>query len=127
MALDSDIATAIEAALVTAGISAIVQTTLSQRTTKVPYIGVNTDGTGPNIPSDLTSDFYRIELPFVVEVIGSDADNSDALLHVVEKAILGISLDSGWFEFESQTKMEITKKYQQYKQGKKIYYTDLSL
>jgi|GEM_PF-5873353 len=126
MGLDEDISTAIEAQLVTDGISAIVQNTKHSKPTQVPWIYVNTDGTGPRSHADLTT-FYRKEDPFNVEVRGSNDDDTDALENSVEKAIVKMTITSGWMELESATKLEVTKKYQKWIVGKKIYYEDLAI
>lgn len=133
MGLDEDISTAIEAQLIvdeinTAEITnAIVTNTLDTKSTKLPWINVNTDGSGPRTPADLTT-FYRKELPFNVEVRGSNADDADALESSVERAIIGMntSLTSSWMEFTSGVKLEVVKKYQKWITGKKVLYEDVS-
>jgi len=128
MSLDEDISTAIEAQLITDSITtAIVQTTKQPKPTKVPWIYVNTNGSGSRTKADLTGHFYRKEFPFNVEVRGSSDDDADALEESVEKAIVGITLASGWFEFESGVKLEATKKYQKWITGKKVLYEDVCI
>lgn len=125
MGLDEEISTAIEAQLVTDGISAIVQNTQHKKPTQVPWIYVNTNGSATRTHADLTT-FYRKEFPFNVEVRGSGDDDADALESSVEKAIIGMVISSGWMEFTSAVKLENTKLYQKWVIGKKVLYEDVS-
>ena len=128
MGLDEEISTAIEAQLTTDGISAIVTNTKDTKATKIPWINVNTDGSGSRTPADLST-FYRKEIPFNIEVRGSDAADAAALESSVEKAVIGMntSLSSAWMEFITGVKLEVTKKYQKWIVGKKILYEDVSV
>ena len=125
MGLDEDISTAIEAQLVTDSISALVYNN-QDKPTQIPYINVTTDGSGIRKIKDLSGKFYRKEFPFNIEMIGMDDDDADALESSVEKAIVGIAVSSGWFEFESGTKLAIVKKFQKWVVGKKVLYEDVS-